>query len=72
MIGKLVYDFVQALKDIDTDTRLLLLRFLIRAGKAPNANLYIKERLQKIMDEDDAPQVSSPRQVQATWREVKR
>ena len=73
MFGKLFYDFVQALKRIDTDTQLLLLKFLIRAGKSGNANLFVQSRIQRILDEDDHPIVSSsPRQVHVSSREVKR
>lgn len=71
MVGKLIYDFVQALSKFDGDTKMLLLRVLVRAGQSGNANEYLKERLQRILDEDDRPIVSpSPRQV--TAREVKR
>ena len=73
MFGKMLFDFIQALKGIDGETQLLLLRFLIRAGKAPYPNLYVKERIQRILDADDAPVVSSsPRQVHVPSREVKR
>lgn len=73
MFGKLAYDFVQAIKRIDTDTQMLLLRFLVRAGKSTDPSRFVKESLQRILDEDDRPSVSSsPRQVQATWREVKK
>lgn len=73
MFGKLMYDFVQALSKFDLDTKMLLLRVLIRAGQSGSANLYLKERLQRILDEDDRPLVSSsPRQVHVTSREVKR
>ena len=73
MFGKLLFDFVNALKRIDTDTQMLLLRFLVRAGKSGNANLYVQSRIQRILDEDDHPAVSaSPRQVHVPSREVKR
>ena len=71
MFGKILFDFVQAIKRIDGDTQMLLLRFLVRAGKSPDPSRFVKESLQKILDEDERPIVSpSPRQV--TWREVKK
>ena len=71
MIGKMLYDFAQALSKFDADTKVRLLRVLVHAGQSGNANLYLKDRLQRILDEDDRPIVSaSPRQV--TAREVKR
>ena len=73
MIGKLFFDFVQALKRIDGETQLLLLKFLIRAGKSGDANRFVQDRLQRIFDEDDQLIVSSsPRQVHVTAREVKK
>ncbi len=75
MFGKMLFDFIQALKGIEAETQLLLLRFLIRAGKAPYPNQYVKERIQRILDEDDgkgSAEVFSPRQVRVSSREVKR
>lgn len=73
MIGKMLFDFVQALQRFDTDTKVLLLRVLIRAGQSGDANAYLKGKLQRILDEDDHPvEVTSPRAVRVTSREVKR
>lgn len=71
MIGKILFDLAQALSRFELDTKMLLLRVLVRAGQSPSANHYLKERLQRILDEDDRPIVSpSPRQVHVTSREV--
>jgi hypothetical protein len=73
VIGKLLYDFVQALSKFDTDAKLLLLRVLVRGAQSGDANAWLKRNLQRILDEGDAPPVShSPRQVQVSWREVKK
>lgn len=70
---KMLYELVQELKKLEGDTLMLITRFVIRAGKSPSPNQYIKTHLQRILDEDDrpAPQ-SSPRQVNYPYREVKK
>lgn len=73
MIGKMIFDFVQALQRFDTDTKVLLLRVLIRAGQSGDANAYLKGKLHRILDEEDRPvEVTSPRAIHVTSREVKR
>lgn len=74
MIIKLLYQLTQELKKLEGDTIVLITRFVIRAGKSPSPNHYIKQHLQRILDEDDrpAPPSGSPRQVQYEWREVKK
>lgn len=52
-------------KTLDSDTVTLLTRFAMRAIKSGNANAFIKTRLQRLLDEDDAPKPEPPQRVEA-------
>ena len=67
---KILAQMAGALGKFDTDTQLLFLRFVIRAAQQPNSALFVKESLQKILDDLDAPAAYSPRQVVVTAREM--
>jgi len=43
-------DFV---KNLDADTMSLLTRFAIRATKSGDANAFVKQRLRRMLSEDD-------------------
>ena len=55
-----VSGFLQQLGSIDGDTKALLVRLMIRANKSGNANLYLKARLQLIVDVDDEKRPRPP------------
>lgn len=68
---KFLGQIAQGLKVFDSDTQLLFLRFVMRAGRSPDPNRFVQDALAKVLSEDEPPP-APPRQVQVSWREVKK
>lgn len=55
----------QGLASLDTDSRTLLIRFLIRAAKSGDSSAYVKRHLGRAFREDDAPAAASATSCEA-------
>lgn len=51
--GLFIQGIAHKLSNLDTKTLTLLSRVLIRAMKSDDANRYLQDKLQKIIDDDD-------------------
>lgn len=45
----------QSLASLDTDSRTLMVRFLIRAAKSGDSSAFVKRHLSPVMRDDDDP-----------------